>query len=156
MVSLCFAVVGLAVLALFVQVPLGRLADRVGRGRVFIGGYVVLLAVYASLLLPSIGAAGVVVYLGLFGTFYAATDGVLMALASSVLPSELRGTGLGFIVTFTTIGGLVASIAFGALWTTVGIDMAVVGFGAALVVAIAVAIITLMRTSQRSEHEYAF
>ena len=28
--------------------PLGRLADRVGRGRVLIGGYILLLAVYCS------------------------------------------------------------------------------------------------------------
>ena len=39
-------------------VPLGRLADRIGRGRVFVGGYALLLVVYALLLLPCVGVAG--------------------------------------------------------------------------------------------------
>ena len=71
-------------------VPMGRLADRVGRGRVFVGGYVLLLCVYSSLLVSSISPVALVLYLAAFGTFYAATDGVVMALAGALLPEELR------------------------------------------------------------------
>ena len=46
--------VGTAVVFMVLAVPMGRLADRVGRGRVFVGGYVLLLCVYSSLLLSSI------------------------------------------------------------------------------------------------------
>ena len=42
--------------------PIGRLADRVGRGRVFVAGYTLLLAVYTVLLLPGLGSA--------FGVFF--------------------------------------------------------------------------------------
>ena len=48
------------------------------------------------------------------GAYYAATDGVLMALASSMLPEASRATGLSLIVSATSIGRLFASIAFGA------------------------------------------
>ena len=46
---------GTAVLYMLLAAPLGRLADRRGRGRVFMGGYVLLLAVYCVLMLPSAG-----------------------------------------------------------------------------------------------------
>ena len=42
--------VGTAIVFMVLAVPMGRLADRVGRGRVFVGGYVLLLCVYSSLL----------------------------------------------------------------------------------------------------------
>ena len=44
--------VGTALAFMLLAVPVGRLADRVGRGRVFLGGYVALLAVYGVLLRP--------------------------------------------------------------------------------------------------------
>src|SRR3954454_2563930 len=46
---------GTAVLFMVLAAPLGRIADRFGRGRVFIGGYVLLLAVYCLLMLPDAG-----------------------------------------------------------------------------------------------------
>ena len=44
-------------------------------------------------------AAGrsLVAVLGLLGAYYAATDGVLMALGSSVVPDEVRGSGLALL-----------------------------------------------------------
>ena len=45
-------------------------------------------------------------YLGLLGAYYAATDGVLMALASAVVPDELRASGLALLVTATSIARL--------------------------------------------------
>ena len=47
--------VGTALAFMLLAVPVGRLADRIGRGRVFLGGYVLLLPVYASLLAPAAG-----------------------------------------------------------------------------------------------------
>ena len=40
-----------------------------------------------------LGRFALVLYLAAFGAFYAATDGVLMALASALLPEELRASG---------------------------------------------------------------
>jgi MFS family permease len=63
---------------LALAVPAGRLVDRIGRARVFLGGYALLPAVYLMLLWS--GANWLVLggALLLFGAYYAATDGVLM------------------------------------------------------------------------------
>ncbi len=76
--------------------PFGRLADRFGRGRVFVAGYVMLLACYGLLLGP-FGPYTFVALLPMLGAYYAATDGVLAAAASAVLPDHARGTGLALI-----------------------------------------------------------
>jgi MFS family permease len=132
-------------------VPVGRLADRVGRGRVFVLGYALLLVVYAALLFPLPGLAGTVLVLAAFGLFYAATDGVLAALASQVLPADLRATGLALLVTVTSIARLVASVLFGAAWTVAGVDAAVVIFGIALAVAM-VAAAAVLRSAGAYAH----
>jgi MFS family permease len=131
---------GTAVLYMLLAAPLGRLADRVGRGRVLIGGYMMLLAVYCILMAPSIGAVSLIAVLALLGTYYAATDGVLMAMGSVHLPEALRGSGLALLGTATTITRLFASILFGALWTMLGIETAIAIFAAGLVVAMLVAV----------------
>jgi MFS family permease len=129
---------------MLLAVPVGRFADRLGRRRVFLCGYSLLLLVYAALVLPGIGAAGTVLVIAALGTFYAATDGVLMALASTILPPGLRATGLSLVVTATSVGRLLASVAFGAAWTLLGVNTAVVVFAVALFVA-AVASAFLLR-----------
>jgi MFS family permease len=87
----------------------------------------------------------VLVYLVMLGAYYAATDGVLMALASFVLPPELRTSGLALLTTATGSGRLLASILFGALWTLWGVDTAVFIFVIGLAAATVVAAITLVR-----------
>ena len=54
--------------------------------------------------------------LALYGGFYAATDGVLMALAGPVLPAELRTTGIALIQTGQALAYLVSSVLFGLAW----------------------------------------
>lgn len=76
-------------------IPVGRLADRVGRGRVFAGGYGALLVVYSALFVPDLGGAAIVLYVALLGAYYAATDGVLMAAASAELPKRAAAPGSG-------------------------------------------------------------
>ena len=137
--------VGSALVFMILAVPMGRLADRVGRGRVFVGGYLLLLAVYSSLLLPSISVAAVVIYLAAFGAFYAATDGVVMALASALLPEELRASGMGLLTAVVAASRLFGAVAFGALWTLGGVEVAVLAFAGILIVAIALAAAVLVR-----------
>jgi predicted MFS family arabinose efflux permease len=101
-------------------VPLGRLADRVGRWRVFLGGHVALLAAYGLLLLPLHDGAVPYVVLALHGTFYAATDGVLMAAAAATVPPDLRSSGLALVQTGQAGARFACSLAFGAAWTAWG------------------------------------
>jgi MFS family permease len=133
---------------MLLALPMGAIADRFGRGRVLIAGYVALGAVYVVLLAPVAGWVALAAGLGLLGTYYAATDGVLMAFGSAIVPDELRGSGLALLSTATSLSRLVASLAFGGLWTLVGIRSATACFGVALVVAIAVAAAALRRTRE--------
>jgi MFS family permease len=131
--------VGTALAYMLLAIPVGRVADRFGRGRVFVAGYLPLLAAYGLLLAPAGGGAEVALYLGLLGLYYACTDGVLMALASATLPPSLRGSGLALIVTSTSIGRLSASILFGIIWTWYDVETAIIVFAAGLSVAIILA-----------------
>ena len=133
---------------MLLAVPMGRLADRVGRARVYVGGYGLLLAVYSSLLLPSIAPAALAIYLILFGAYYAATDGVPMALASAMLPEHLRASGLGALLTATSLARLGGSLLFGGLWTAFGFRDAMLAFAVGLVAAL-VAAAVLLRDQDR-------
>jgi MFS family permease len=130
---------GTAATYMVLAVPAGRIADRLGRGRVLLGGYALLLAAYAVLLAPSPGSTAVLAVLVLVGGYYAASDGVLAALGSSHLSEPLRGSGLALLGTATSGARLLASVIFGALWTWAGITAALCVFGLGLLVAMAVA-----------------
>jgi hypothetical protein len=141
--------VGTALVYLLLAVPAGRLADRIGREQVFIGGYVLLLLGYAVFLLPVASPAQLVAVLALLGAYYAATDGVLMALASAVLPGELRTSGLALLTTATGLARLLASVLFGALWTWRGVETAGILYGGGLLAAILLTVFALAGTMPR-------
>lgn len=126
--------VGTAAAFLLLALPLGRLADRVGPWRVFLAGHVALLGAYGLLLSSWHGAALPYTVLALHGTFYAATDGVLMAAASQSVPEELRSSGLALIQTGQAFARFVCSLAFGAVWTAWGDRTALLAAALALAV----------------------
>ncbi|MFE6766698.1 MFS transporter [Streptomyces sp. NPDC057689] len=111
---------GTAAAFLLLAVPLGRLADRAGRWRVFLGGHGALLLAYALLLSSWQGSAAAGAVLLLHGGFYAATDGVLMAAASDGVPRELRSSGLALVQTGQALARFACSLGFGAAWTAWG------------------------------------
>ncbi len=55
-------------------------------------------------------------YLTLFGAYYAATDGVLMAMVSANVSPQLRTSSLALVTTVTSLGRFGASLLFGLLW----------------------------------------
>ncbi|MGH8998391.1 MAG: MFS transporter, partial [Acidimicrobiia bacterium] len=137
--------VGTAAAYLILAVPLGRLADRVGTAPVFLGGYLLLGGAYLALLGSGPGLAGVAAVLALLGAYYAATDGVLMAMASDALPPGLRASGLALITTVTASTRLAASVLFGLAWTWRGPQGAVWMFAAGLAVAVPSSAVFLRR-----------
>ncbi|MFF4182484.1 MFS transporter [Streptomyces sp. NPDC001691] len=113
---------GSAAAYLLLAIPAGRVADRVGRRLPFLYGHVALLGVYALLLVPAGGPALALVLpvLILLGVFYAATDGVLMALAAPALPDGGRAGGLALLQTAQALTRLLGTAGFGAAWTVWG------------------------------------
>ncbi|MFJ8209655.1 MFS transporter [Streptomyces sp. NPDC096033] len=117
--------------------PLGRLADRVGRRRVFLGGHLALLLAYGLLLTGAHHPALPYAVLLLHGAFYAATDGVLMAEAAGAVPEEHRGGGLALVQTGQALARFAASLGFGAAWTVWGARPALAVAAVLLAVAVA-------------------
>ena len=112
--------VGTSLVYLLLAAPVGALADRVGKLPALLGGYAALIAVYLLLYAPIDGWLLIVCVLLPHGAFYAATDGVLMALAGPVLPERLRTTGIALLQSGQSLAYLASSVAFGLLWQTWG------------------------------------
>ncbi|MGW6708942.1 MFS transporter, partial [Streptomyces sp. NPDC054956] len=134
--------VGTGGVFLVAAVPMGRLADRLGRHRVFLGGHLLLLGACALLLAPvpsgpalDFALPGL---LGLLGLFYAATDGVLMAAAGPLLPDGLRTTGLAVLQTAQALSRFAGSLLFGAAWTLWGPAPALAATAGGLLLALTV------------------
>jgi MFS family permease len=122
------------------SIPIGRGADRYGRVPTLLAGYVCLGLIYALLLLvPNAGMETLALCLCLFGLYYAATEGVLVAMASAVVPPEIRTSGLAILLSVVGIGKLVSSLLFGWIWQSYGAFPSVLVFGAGLVAALPIA-----------------
>ncbi|MFC8435721.1 MFS transporter [Streptomyces sp. NPDC057253] len=128
---------------LLLAVPMGALADRIGRRRLFLAGHGVLLLGYGLVLSPWHGVPAVVAVLVLHGTFYAATDGVLAAATASVVPARQQGAGQALVGTGQALARFVCSLAFGAAWSVWGGRTALAGTAAALAVSAAAAAFVL-------------
>ena len=132
--------VGTALAYLFLALPMGRLADRIGPTRVFVGGQALLLVVDAMLLLSSPGPLSLIFMLGALGTYYAATDGILAVVATSILPDQQRASGLALLGAAMALAAFAASTVFGALWEWKGPTFAVAVFLVGLVVSLVTAL----------------
>ncbi|MGI5522350.1 MFS transporter [Micromonospora sp. CA-259024] len=140
--------VGTSLAYLVLAAPLGVLADRIGRLPVVIGGYTALGATYLLLAGPVDGWPLIALTLTLYGAFYAATDGVLIALAGPVLPARLRTTGIALVQTGQALAYLVSSVLFGLAWQAWGPENAI--RAAALAVAgVLVATLLLLASPSR-------
>jgi hypothetical protein len=83
--------------------------------------------------------------LTLLGLHYACTGGVLVAMASVVIPQEARASGLAVLATLIGVGKLFSSVLFGWTWQAHGTVISLVIFGVALVAAAAVSAFWLRR-----------
>jgi MFS family permease len=127
---------------LLAAAPFGVLADRIGRLRVFVIGEAALAGALAVVASGARGTGALVTMLALVGISYAATDGVLVAMASAALPERWRTTGLAVVAAVIAVGRFAASTGFGAVWERFGSTAAATVYmvGTLLVVALGVAL----------------
>lgn len=136
--------VGTNVMFLAFAIPLGRLADRMGKVPVFVGGHIALLTTYLLAAAPFGGLWATMGCLILLGAFYAATDGVLAALASQLTPPGKLATGIASAQTVVALTRMLASAGFGVLWYALGASTAMVLAGGLLACAV-VAVAFILR-----------
>ncbi|MFF7559007.1 MFS transporter [Streptomyces pseudovenezuelae] len=139
---------GTAACFLLLAVPLGALADRVSRRRLFLAGHGVLVLGYGLVLSPWHGVPAVIAVLVLHGTFYAATDGVLAAATAAAVPARHQGAGQALVGTGQALARFACSLAFGAAWSLWGGRTALAVTAAALAVSAVVAVFVLRGTAE--------
>lgn len=137
---------GTAAVFLLAATPVGRLADRVGRRRVFLAGHVLLLGVYGLMMSGLPGVPVVVVVLVMHGVFYAATDGVLSAWVAQLVPQTLRASGLAVVQTAQALARFASSVAVGVLLTVAAFGTTLAVAAAALAVALLTAAVVVGNT----------
>ena len=106
--------------------PLGALSDRIGRRKLIIGGWLAYGLVYLGFALSRTGWQ-IWALFGLYGLYYAATEGVAKALVADLVPDAQRGTAYGLFNAAIGLTALPASVIAGLLWQGMGTWM---GFGA--------------------------
>jgi len=99
--------------------PLGALADRVNHRSLL--AWSLLLLIAADLLLASSTALPALLGgVALWGLHMGMSQGLLAAMVADVAPAELRGTTYGFFNLLSGVAMLIASVAAGLLWETLG------------------------------------
>ncbi|MEC4015455.1 MFS transporter [Streptomyces sp. H27-D2] len=141
---------GAAAVYLLLAVPAGRLGDRIGRRVPFLCGHAALLGAYLLLFTTRDGPTLLVGVLLLVGVFYAATDGVLMALAGPVLPAARRASGMALLQMGQALCRLLAAAGFGAAWTLWGVRPALLTAVLALGLALACSAVLLRRLEREA------
>ena len=106
--------------------PLGALSDKIGRRRLIIGGWLAYGLVYLGFAFSATGWH-IWALFGLYGVYYAATEGTAKALVADLVPDSQRGTAYGLFNAAIGLTALPASVIAGLLWQGLG---AWTGFGA--------------------------
>ncbi len=129
---------------MLLSIPIGSIADRFGRPPVFLAGYLAVGLIYLFLLTTtSVSLTAGIFCLFLFGLYYAATEGVLAAMASHVIPAPYRTSGLALLATAVSCGKFGSSLFFGWLWQTRGTQAALAFLSLGLVASLIAAICLL-------------
>lgn len=101
--------------------PAGVLSDSIGRYRLLISGFALLIVADLVLAFGN-GIVAVMVGVALWGLHMGLTQGLLSALVADTAPERLRGTAFGVFNLVSGLAMLAASIIAGALWDAIGPD----------------------------------
>ena len=99
--------------------PLGALSDKIGRRKLMIGGWIAYGLVYLGFAFASAGWQ-IWLLFGLYGIYYAATEGVAKAFVADLVPDAQRGAAYGWFNAAIGITALPASLLAGLLWQGLG------------------------------------
>jgi MFS family permease len=111
----------------------GEASDRLGRRHTIAAGWIFYAGVYAAFALIVSVPALIAVFLA-YGIYFGLTEGVEKAWIADLAPKEGRGTAFGYYNATIGISALLASLAFGLIWTRVSAQAAFLT-GSALAVA---------------------
>lgn len=99
--------------------PIGILADKLGKKKVFIIGLSIFSVVYFGF--ASLNSFVLIwILFALYGIYASSTEGVLKAWVSDLVPDKNKGSAIGMITMSSSIAVMIGSIAAGFLWDAFG------------------------------------
>ena len=128
--------------------PVGRAADKLGRRRTLIAGWLWYGVCYAGFALASAPWHAWVLFAA-YGVVAALTEGAERALIADAVPAGVRGRALGMYSLITGAGLLAASVIAGEVWERVSPAAALL-LGAALAVAASAMLAWAARTDRQA------
>jgi MFS family permease len=136
--------------AALISYPAGSLSDRWGRRNVLLASYAIFFVAYLGFAVTQnvflIGTLFIV-----YGLYQGIFRAVGKALASDLIPNEIRASGIGWYSTTVGILQLVSSVVAGLLWDQIG-HAAVFYFGAVFAVVGAIGLLLLVRNRRAREN----
>ena len=104
-----------SVVSVLASIPVGSLADRIGKEKILITGFLIYAVVYYGFGVTTTTGA-IVALFALYGLYSAATDGIQKAFISDMIDRNKKGTGLGIYNALLGITLLPASLIAGLLY----------------------------------------
>jgi MFS family permease len=127
-------------------IPLGSLADRIGKEKLLIAGFLIYSIVYYGFGRTS-NVALIAGLFALYGLYSASTDGIQKAFISDIIDKNKKGTGLGIYNALLGITLLPASLIAGILYDKVNSSLPFY-FGAATAFVAAFLMLWFLRSAQ--------
>jgi len=136
---------GFNLVAALISYPAGSLSDQWGRRSILLASYVVFFVTYFGFAITRnvflIGALFII-----YGLYQGVFRAVGKALASDLVPEQLRASGIGWYNSTVGILQLVSSVVAGLLWDHIG-HAAVFYLGAAFAVIGGIGLLLLVQKS---------
>lgn len=127
-------------------IPAGMAADRFGRKRVILLGFVLFACLYYGFAVAG-SAAAIWVLFGLYGVFMGLTEGIQKAFLTTIIPPDFKATAFGVYATAVGLATFPASVIGGLLWDRVS-PAATFYFGSATAALAAVLFLVLIVATQ--------
>lgn len=106
------------VVSVLASIPVGSLADKVGKEKILIVGFLIYAIVYFGFgITTSMGP--IIALFAIYGLYSAATDSIQKAFISDMIDNNKKGTGLGIYNALLGITLLPASLIAGSLYDKV-------------------------------------
>ena len=96
-------------------IPAGMAADKFGKKRVILLGFILFAALYYGFAVAG-SATAIWVLFGLYGLFMGLTEGIQKAFLATIIPKDFKATAFGVYNTVVGLATLPASIIGGWLW----------------------------------------